>query len=426
MSGAVRDQARRRDALRLGLLFGAIYFLQGIGEPTEGLMAQPALSLLKSWGSTPAAITAFMALLATPWSLKPIYGLLTDFVPLGGTRRKGYLLLSGGTTAISLLGLYAFPVRPGASAALLVRLLIPTVAVALADVAADALMIERGQPLGLTGLLQSVQWGCLYAAGIVTGPLGGALSQQKREADAFLICGGGGLVMVVLVLVCVREPPSTRAAPRPDWRAALATLAGALRPGRGSVLAVGGFLFLWHFNPFSNAVLYAHMTQGLGFSQQFYGQTVAQTAVASIVASIGYGLYCRRVPMTALVHGSIVLGVLSTLGYAGVVDARTAVLVTWATGITYMTATLIQLDLAARACPPAVAGTVFAVLMALENLSMSVSTWLGGILYEQGAARWGDRQAFQVLVLIGSALTACCWLLVPFLPRGPGAAPRDA
>ena len=57
-----------------------------------------------------------------------------------------------------------------------------------------------------------------------------------------------------------------------------------------------------------------------------------------------------------------------------------------------MTATLIQIDLAARTCPPETAGTVFALLMALENLSASASTWLGGVLYDEGKERWGSRR----------------------------------
>jgi len=40
----------RSEAVKLGLLFGAIYFIQGISEPTDGLIAQPVRSLLKSWG----------------------------------------------------------------------------------------------------------------------------------------------------------------------------------------------------------------------------------------------------------------------------------------------------------------------------------------------------------------------------------------
>jgi MFS family permease len=378
-------------------------------------MAQPVRSLLGRWGEGAGEITTFSALLAIPWTLKPLFGLLTDFVPLFGTRRKGYLLLAGGATAISLLALCAFPVRQGATAVLLGWLLVPTAAVALADVAADALMIEHGRPRGLTGQFQAVQWGCLYGAGILTGLLGGELCELRRESWAFLIFGIGGMSTLALVLSCVREP--ARAGTRRGWRPTLSVLLGAARPGAGSVIAVGGFLFLWNFNPFSSAVLHVHMTRALGLSERFYGMTVALTAVASIAASVAYGLYCRRVPMPVLVHASIVLGVVSTLGYAAVSDERSAVLVTLAVGVTYMTATLIQLDLAARACPPEVAGTVFALLMALENLGASSSTWLGGLLYDRGIERWESRRAFLVLVLVGSAFTAGCWLLVPFLPR---------
>ncbi len=68
----------------LVMLFGTLYFVQGIAEPTEGLIAQPVRSLLKSWNQNAAQINTFMALMALPWAFKPLYGLLTDFVPLAG------------------------------------------------------------------------------------------------------------------------------------------------------------------------------------------------------------------------------------------------------------------------------------------------------------------------------------------------------
>ena len=418
-SSAMRDQsggsARRSEAWRLGLVFGTLYFLQGIGEPTAGLIAQPARCLLKEWGRPDGDITAFMALLSMPWSFKPLYGLLTDFVPIFGTRRKGYLLLAAAATAVSLIGLFAFPVPRGSAGALLGCLMVPALAVALADVASDALMIERSQSLGVTGPLQATQWGCLYAAGIVTGLLGAELCGDQREYGAFLICGLGGLLTLALVFLCVREPARTQ--PPQQWGDSLRALAGAR-----SMLAIGAFLFLWNFNPFSNTVLQLYMTGALGFSEEFCGLTVVLTAVVSVVASVAYGLYCTRIQMSKLVHLSIALGIVSTLGYAAVVDERSALLVTVGVAFTYMTAVLIQLDLAARTCPPETAGTVFALLMALENLSGSVSTWLGGILYDAGKGRWGSRGSFQVLVLIGAALTACCWLVVPLLPATSGPA----
>ena len=93
--------AARRKLVTLGLLFGSIYFVQGIAEPTEGLIAQPVRSVLEGRGHSFAEITRFGALLAIPWSLKPLYGLLSDFVPLAGYRRKSYLILTSGGTGFA-------------------------------------------------------------------------------------------------------------------------------------------------------------------------------------------------------------------------------------------------------------------------------------------------------------------------------------
>ncbi len=416
--------ADRGADLRLGLLFGALYFLQGFGEPTDGLMAQPVRTLLGTWGRSVAEIATFGALLAIPWALKPLYGLLSDFVPLGGSRRKGYLIATSAVTATTLVGLWAFPVPAGASGPLLGRLWVATAAVAFTDVVADALMIEQGQPRGLTGRFQAIQWGSMYAAAMVTGVLGGALSERHREPLAFLLCGAGGVVTLALAVFAVREPSRHRQGP--GRRATAKALGKAARSP--TILGVGAFLFLWNFNPFSTVVVHLHMTRVLGMGEQFYGYTTSLMAMASIAACLAYGTYCRRVPMPVLVHLSIALGVASTLAYVAVTGERSAVLVALAVGFTYMTATLIQLDLAARVCPPEAAGTIFATIMALENLGASASIGLGGHWYDAWSARWGGRASFHLLVGVGAAFTASCWLIVPFLPLhalGPPPPGRD-
>lgn len=404
----------RRETMGLGMLFGALYFLQGFGEPTEGLISQPVRSLLKSWGHGASEIATFTAILALPWVFKPLYGIVSDFVPLAGSRRKSYLIIGSVAAALVLIGLFTFPSRTGGYAGLLAWLLIPTVAVAFSDVVVDALVIEQGRPLGLTGRLQAILWACMYAATIITGVLGGYLSASHQESLAFLLCGAGASLTLVIAVVFVREP--VRDVPRRGLRDAGAALGRAARSP--VVLGVGGFLFLWNFNPFSTTVLYVHVTRVLGFGEQFYGQLMTLMALASIAACLAYGTYCRVVPMPVLAHLSIVLGVVSTLLYAVVTDEASAVVVTLAVGFTYMTATLIQLDLAAQACPTETAGTAFATIMALENVSLSLSTWLGGMWYEAGQAIWGSRASFQVLVYVGAGFTAACWLLVPLLPRG--------
>src|SRR5574337_1845189 len=87
--GVVLDNSSSRFVTGLSAFFATMYFIQGVGDPTSGLIAQPVRALLKSWGDSPATIAAFMGLLALPWSLKPLFGLLSDLVPVFGSRQIG-------------------------------------------------------------------------------------------------------------------------------------------------------------------------------------------------------------------------------------------------------------------------------------------------------------------------------------------------
>jgi MFS family permease len=402
-----------REIFGLSILFGTIYFIQGIGDPGDGLITQPVLASLKTAGHSDQAITTFAALIALPWSLKPLYGLLTDFVPLFGYYRKSYLILNSLVTSVTLGLLYLFPPPSAAYLGLLGLLLLPTTGIAFSDVVADALMVETGQPRGITGKLQAVQWTALSAAGLLTGIVGGLLAKHGQVHLAYLACGAVACVSLGLSVLSVREarhrepPQGLRAAVRALWEAARSP----------TVLGIGGFLFLWSFNPFSSAVLYLYMTEAMQLGEQFYGTTQSLISVGYILAGLTYPLYCRRVAMTKLVHLSIILGIASTLAYWAITDKLSAVVVSLVFGFTYMAANLIQLDLAARACPPRIAGTMFALLMAVSNLSVSLATYFGGEWYARGCALWGTQTAFNVLVGVGAAFTAGCWLLWPLLKR---------
>jgi MFS family permease len=405
--------APRTNRLRsLGTVFGLMCFLQTVVDPSDGLTMQPVRALLKSWQESPAQITAFAALLSLPWILKPLYGLLTDFVPLGGYRRKSYLIVNSAGVALGFLPLYALPPTREAYGFLFTSLLISTIGVAFANVVIDALIVERGESGGLTGRLQSVQWTAIYAASVLTGIAGGYLSSHAQYRLAFLLCGAGGLLTLSVAWLGVREPQT-------------AAKVGGLVIGRRSlwsavrspvVLSVCLFCFLFEFNPCSTTVVYLHMTGDLRFSEEFYGLTRSIVAVASIVACIGFGVFSDRLPLRKLLQLSIGLGIASTLVYLALDGPVSACVVSFLFGLAYMTAMLIQVHLAARACPAAAAGTVFALVLALSNFGSSLATWIGGHLYEQGIAWWGHRAAFEALVIVGAACTALCWLVLPFLP----------
>jgi hypothetical protein len=68
--------------------FALVYVVEGLGQ-IGGLIAQPLTYYLKQvQGWTPVQITAYLTLFNLPWIIKPLYGLVSDFIPLFGYRRK--------------------------------------------------------------------------------------------------------------------------------------------------------------------------------------------------------------------------------------------------------------------------------------------------------------------------------------------------
>ena len=401
------------DTRRFALLFGALYFVQGIAEPTEGLIAQPVRSLLRGWEFDAAGIAAFIGIMAIPWYLKPVWGMVTDFLPLRGSRRKNWLILWTGAWSLGLAWLWLFPPREGQATLMLLLLLIPTIGVCFTDVLVDALMVEEGQPRGITGTLQSVQWACMYGAAILTGWLGGYLSARGMQTTAFGICAAAAAVSFVLAVKVVKEPPTER--PEGTAKAALLSLWTAAK--HPAVIGVGAFLFLVAFNPFGSSVRYVHMTEGLGLGEEAYGQMVSIQSVGAVTGAVAYGWICRRVPFKYLVHLGILAAVASTLCWWGLTDVRSAMTIGLVYGFAMMVTTLVQLDMAARYCPPAIAATVFALLMSLSNGSASLSEVLGGSLYTEWIDSMGREPAFDTLVYVGAWFTCLAWSLVPWLNK---------
>jgi Na+/melibiose symporter-like transporter len=405
---------------RLLFLFATLYFIQGISEPSAGLIAQPTQSLLRNWGYEAAYVSSFMGALVIPWSIKPLYGLFTDFIPLGGTRRRSWLLLTSFVAALGLIAICLFTPPQSRPWLLLAMLMVPTIGVAFSDVVIDALMVEEGQPRGITGRLQGVQWAAIWTATILTGSLGGYLSEHQQQRLGYLIAGLALAVSCVVVFAFVREPRRVvnahdRQTRRENFKGALrALLKGIGKPG---ILAIGAFIFLWNFNPFSTSVLYMHMVERMGFSEQFSGNTVSVQAAAALLASIAYTFYCRRLSVTQLVCLSIVMGVLATVCYWGLAGQRSALAISFVVGFVYMTGMIVQLDLAARVCEIETAGTTFALLMSLSNLAVALSTALGGHIYDWLAEGTHYTYAFNWLVGIGALSTCGCFLLVPTIRR---------
>jgi Na+/melibiose symporter-like transporter len=199
------------------------------------------------------------------------------------------------------------------------------------------------------------------------------------------------------------------------FRETRAALLGVLR--EPLFLAICALLTLWSFNPVWGSVLYLHMTEGLGFSEQSFGNVTSAFFAGSLIGSIGYGIYCRSVRLSTLLHLSILAAIASNAIYWQVSSLTRAYVVSAIAGFAYMTGTLIQLDLIARVIPARAAASSFAFVMALTNLAASASEAFGGWLFEAGREAYDQRTAFSLAVSASVVTAMSCWLVVPVFRR---------
>ena len=405
-------------ARRLFFLFGLAYFAQSFAQ-LGGLIGQPLNFYLKEeLGLSASAVSEYLAIASMPWVIKPLYGLVSDYLPLFGYRRKTWLML------VNLFAAAGFMWLAGLAepASLVVALTLTAFGTAASDVIIDALMVEKGAETGLTARFLGTQWFWFKVAAVVTALAGGFLANTFTPATALHIAATVTMLAPIAVLTAsyflVQEQPS-----RIELAAMKQTTQSvwlAVRSPKLQLAAV--FVTLWCFSPGFGTPLYFHMSDVLRFDQQFIGQLSAFTAAGGVIGAwlFGHVLARRSVAVQANVAiSAAILAVLAYLalaqpsGYAQAIAAPLHV----AVGTLNQIGMLMILAVAARACPPRAEGFTFAVMMSLYNAADQLSSVIGSRLYEETF-----HQSFAPLLWVAAGSLALCYLLVPFLSRQQGQA----
>jgi MFS family permease len=394
------------------LFFAIVYVVEGIGQARVGIIYQPLNYYLKDIGWTPVQVTAYLAILNFPWVIKPVFGLVSDFIPLFGYRRKSYLIIS----SICAVGAYAWIARlsePGEFALLLV---LTSFAMATASTLCGALLAENGQSFRLSSTFVGQQWLWFYIAIMASSFVGGELVQRLPPLSALQAAAGVAAVAPIAVifasLFLLSERKST--ANRLEMQLTFHSIVAALRSTKLYLVAL--FLFLYSFAPGFGTPLYYFMTDELKFSQSYIGILGSIASAGWIAGALVHRWLLWRMDSKALLYLSIVLGTLSAASFLLLSDEITAAIVNFANGAATMIATIASLTLAANYCPKRAAGFAFAGLMSIMNLAELFSNNIGAFLYEHVFdSRLGP------LIVVSAASTAFAAVLVPLLRLGPEA-----
>lgn len=387
---------------KLAVLFAVIYFVQGIAEPGGGIISLPLQFLLKeNMGLDATQASYFLASFTWAWTIKPLYGLISDSLPLFGYRRKSYLVLMNVAVAFSFLTL-AFAVSYSYSSLLLILSAV-SLGLAFSDVLCDGLMVETGKTLNMTGRFQSIQWISISVASIIAGVGGGYMAQSVSPQHSFLFIAFFPLLTVASAMWFAREERKKISFEH------LKNIFGSAKQGLWSkpLWLAAIFIFCWNFSPsFGTPMLY-FMTDELHFSKMFIGTLGSIGSVGSIIGAVIFLKIGKKYGLKQLLNMTVLLGVISTIWYLWLVGEKTAIAFSILGGIVSMIALLAILDLAARSCPKMAEGTFFALLMSVYNGGAMVSKVLGGFLLQY--------TGLQMLIVISAVFTAFCWLFVPFI-----------
>ena len=391
------------------LFFGLVYVVEGIGQ-TGGLIAQPLNYYLKqTFGWTPVQVTAYLTILNLPWIIKPIYGIVSDFLPLFGYRRKAYLVIANAAAA----GAYCWVTQITQPSELIFVLLLTAYAMAISSTLCGAILVENGQRLGASDAFVNQQWLWFNIAALASGFIGGQLVERLSPAAAL---HAAAAIIVVAPLAVVSTVGFLISEPRsridlPEMKKTFTSLLAAFT--LRELWFVGAFLFLYYLSPGLGTPLYYHMTDDLKFSQEYIGILGSISSAGWIAGALLYRRFFKGITARTLLNLSILFGTLTTAAFLLLWDEAAAAVINFFSGLAGMIAFVATLTLAADYCPQRAEGFAFAALMSITNFSGALSDNIGSFLYEHLFNRNLDP-----LILVSAASTALAFAFVPMLRLG--------
>lgn len=314
-----------------------IYFVEG----ALGLARLAQTFLLKEdLHMGPAEMSATIGILSLPWTIKPLYGFLSDGFPILGYRRRSYLILAGVVGFMSYSTL-SWGVGSGFGAAsvsydmelttTIISLLLSSASIALADVVADGIVVQKtrdainnGDDPAVAGGLQSLCWGSAAIGGLISAYFSGSLLETMSPREVFGIASVMPLAVGAMSLLIVEEPIKEKV--QKYKSEALATDGGtdhdkptesfangadyddvgAMRSLHTQISSIWGtlrqpniykpilFIFLWKASPTSEGAMLYFLTNDIGFGPEFLGRVRLITAASSLLGVWLYNQYLRR------------------------------------------------------------------------------------------------------------------------------------
>jgi hypothetical protein len=390
-------------------------FLIGVGifattlAQTDSL-ALPIRNLLKDELHQPLhRISLFFGIAAFPWYFKIIIGVLSDSIPLFGTVRRYYLVLSA-TTAGSfwlLAGLV-----PRSYFSLLMTLTAMEAMLVVGSTVVGGLLVEAGQRLDAAGPLVSarifVEGSCTIIAGPLAGVLAGLPFGMAAGVAAII-----AFTMAPIMLIWLKEPPITK------YNVSVVVSAyRALRDlFRSRALWLAAiFLFIASVPETFPSVVWEYQKSVLKLPDHTIGYLQAGGGLGGVMAALTYGSIYRRLHLRSLLAVGILCSAVGSLGYIFYNSLPAAFAIDTANGFLTTMWILAMMEMAVWVTPRRDAAAGFALLMGAVNAGGNLGDYIVSSLVDYHVV---TLYGVAVLSAVSTAVTAAALLVLPSELFGP-------
>jgi len=391
-----------------------IYFVQGIltlSRLAVSFFLKDELLL------GPVQMSTIMGICTIPWMIKPLYGFISDSLPLFGYHRKPYIVISGilGCAAWLCLGTVVHT-----STTATIMIVFSSLSVAISDVIVDSIVVERArnESEAKIGSLQSLCWGSSAIGALCTAYFSGLLLEFFTTRIVFLITALFPLIISSVAWLITEKPINKDHEKSDNTKHQLLKIRQAIT--QKTIWLPTLFIFIWHATPKTESAFFYFTTNELHFQPEFLGRIRLVTSFASLIGVWAFQRYFKNIPFRTMITSGILLStalgmtnlllVTHTNRILGIDDhwfsLGDSLIVTVIGQIVFMPI----LVLSTKLCPPGIEATFFALIMSVFNVAGTVSYALGSIMM-----KWLGITEYQFDSLWLLIILTNCASLIPIL-----------
>ena len=392
----------------LYLYFSLLALLVNVTSPQWVLDIPTSYMLKDLLHATASEVSWFRLITGIPLYAGFVFGLVRDSWNPFGWRDPGYFRIFVPLTMIALAGgAFSRTTYMG----LVLGMLFATISYSFIAAAFQGLLALIGQEALMPGRLSTLSNVFIVAAAVLGYFASGWMSTQLSPRQVFLF------VMALTAMLGVfgfwkPRPIFSHAYENPHAKGS--SFFGDVKRliKHRAMYPVILITMLWFFTPGVNTPLQYYFANQLHAPEAVYAHFSAVLYAGFLPTTLLYGFLCTRFPPRKLLWWSMIIGVPEFIPMAFIHDGNQALLAAAVIGLLGGLGNVAVVDIAIRACPPGLQGTLMMIVMSLYPLSSRVGdvfgSWLFGLSPTHG---------FQYCVLAITITYALVLPLIPLLPK---------